>query len=88
MASWFLHDCHVLGNKQNKEDLLHNQLKIMNKFGISGIFSPNHKVVGGVRIHIRFIANGFQSVSTKPKAYKFLILKKQFFSFRIRLALT
>ena len=30
MASWFLlHDCHVLRNKQNEEDLLHNQLNVM-----------------------------------------------------------
>ena len=57
MASWFLHDCHVLRNKQNKEDLLHNQFKVMNKFIISGIFSPYHKVAGSVRIHICFIAN-------------------------------
>ena len=52
MTSWVLHDCHVLRNKQNKEDLLHNQLKVMNKFVISGIFNMNHKVAGGVRIHI------------------------------------
>ena len=27
MASWFLHDCHVLRNKQNNEDLLHNLIE-------------------------------------------------------------
>ena len=27
MASWFLHDCHVLRNKQNKDDLLHNLIE-------------------------------------------------------------
>ena len=59
----------------------------MNKFVISGVFSPNHKVAGGVRTHICFIANQFQSVSTKPRAYQCFILEKQFFSFRIQLAL-
>ena len=73
MAGWFLHDCHILRNKQSKDDLLQNQLKGMNKFVISGIFSPNHKVAGGVRIHIYFIANRFQSVSTKPSAYQCFI---------------
>ena len=76
MASWSLHDCHVLKNQQNKEDLLHNQLKVINKFVVLRIFSGNHKIAGGVRIHICFTANGFQSVSTKPSAYQCFILKK------------
>ena len=27
MTSWFLHDCHVLRYKQNKEDLLHSLIE-------------------------------------------------------------